>query len=45
MGVLIRGGTILTADLTYRGDVYCEDGKIAAIGEGLDAPAPGPAPA
>lgn len=39
MGLLIRGGTIVTADLTYRGDIYCEDGTISAIGEDLEVPA------
>ena len=38
MSVVIRGGTVVTADRTYRADVYCENGKIAAIGEGLDVP-------
>ncbi len=33
MSVLIKGGTIVTADQTYRGDVLCADGKIVAIGE------------
>jgi dihydropyrimidinase len=32
---IIRNGTIVTADLTYRGDVLIEGGKIAAIGTGL----------
>ena len=32
---VIRGGTIVTADLTYVSDVKIEDGKIAAIGSGL----------
>ena len=39
MTVLIKGGTIVTADQSFRGDVLCVDGKIAAIGEKLDAPA------
>src|SRR6188768_1752084 len=39
MPVLLKGGTIVTADQTYRADVLCVDGKIAAIGEKLDAPA------
>ena len=38
MTVLIKGGTVVTADLTYRADVLCEDGKIAAIAEDLEAP-------
>ncbi|ATQ57315.1 dihydropyrimidinase [Paracoccus yeei] len=32
---VIRGGTVVTADLTYKADVLVEDGRIAAIGEGL----------
>lgn len=39
MSVLIKNGTVVTADQTFRADVYCEDGKIAAIGENLDTPA------
>ncbi|QEU09352.1 dihydropyrimidinase [Paracoccus yeei] len=32
---VIKGGTVVTADLTYKADVLVEDGRIAAIGEGL----------
>jgi dihydropyrimidinase len=32
---LIRGGTIIAADRTYRADVLIENGRVAAIGEGL----------
>lgn len=39
MSLLIKGGTVVTADETYRADVYCADGKIQAIGENLDVPA------
>jgi dihydropyrimidinase len=39
MSVLIKGGTVVTADRTVRADVYCENGRIAAIGERLDVPA------
>ena len=39
MTVLIEGGTVVTADLTYRADVLCADGKIVAIGDQLDVPA------
>ena len=39
MSVLIKGGTVVTADQTFRADVLCDAGKIAAIGENLDAPA------
>ena len=38
MSVLIQGGTIVNADRTFRADVLCEDGLIAAVGEGLKAP-------
>ena len=30
MSVLIKGGTVVTADQTFRGDVLCADGKIVA---------------
>src|SRR5437667_53957 len=40
MSVLIRGGTVVDAELSYRADVLCgDDGLIAAVGAGLDAPA------
>jgi dihydropyrimidinase len=39
MSVLIRGGTVVTADQTIRADVLCLEGRIAAIGENLEAPA------
>ena len=32
---VIRNGTIVTADLTYKADVLIENGRIAAIGPGL----------
>ncbi|MFB9222454.1 dihydropyrimidinase [Paracoccus cavernae] len=35
MSTVIRNGTIVTADLTYKADVLIEGGKIAAIGPGL----------
>ncbi len=35
MTTVIKGGTIVTADLTYEADVLIENGKIAAIGKGL----------
>lgn len=38
MSVLIKGGTVVTAEHTFKADVYCEDGKITAIGENLDVP-------
>lgn len=39
MATLIRGGTLVDADTAWRADLLLADGKIAAIGEGLDAPA------
>src|SRR3954454_1943721 len=38
MSTLIRGGTVVTAEQTYRADVLCVDGVIKAIGDKLDAP-------
>jgi len=38
MSLLIRGGTVVTHEQSFRADVYCVDGKIAAIGEDLDVP-------
>jgi dihydropyrimidinase len=38
MSVLIKGGTVVTAEQMFRADVLCEGGKIKAIGEKLDAP-------
>ena len=35
MSTVIRGGTIVTADRTYKADVLVEDGKITKIGSGL----------
>ena len=31
MTVLIRGGTVVNADRSFRADVLCEDGLITAI--------------
>lgn len=39
MATLIRGGTVVTAEHSYRADVLCEKGVITAIGEKIDAPA------
>jgi len=39
MALLIRGGTVVTADRSRRADVLCEDGLIQAVGANLDAPA------
>ncbi len=38
MAVLIRGGTLVTAEQTVCADVLCGDGKIQEIGEKLGAP-------
>ncbi len=38
MAVHIRGGTVVTADRSYRADILAVDGRIAAIGEGLETP-------
>jgi dihydroorotase-like cyclic amidohydrolase len=38
MTVLIKGGTVVNADRTLRADVLCEDGLIAAVGDGIDEP-------
>ena len=38
MSILIRGGTVVTADQTYRADVLTANGRITAIGENLEAP-------
>ena len=35
MSTIIKNGTIVTADLTYKADVLIEGGRIAAIGQGL----------
>ncbi|WP_295046199.1 dihydropyrimidinase [uncultured Paracoccus sp.] len=35
MSTVIRNGTIVTADLSYKADVLVEDGRIAAIGQRL----------
>ncbi|HWN67336.1 MAG TPA: dihydropyrimidinase [Haliangium sp.] len=36
MAVLIRGGTVVTAEEEFRADVWCVDGRIRAIGVDLD---------
>ena len=38
MSVIIRGGTVVTADRTFKADVLCDGGKIVAVGDALDAP-------
>ncbi|MDX1509485.1 MAG: amidohydrolase family protein, partial [Woeseiaceae bacterium] len=38
MSLLIRGGTVVNAELSVRADVLCDNGKIVAVGKDLDAP-------
>ncbi|MBZ1519646.1 amidohydrolase family protein, partial [Leuconostoc mesenteroides] len=33
---VIKGGTVITADRTFRADILIEDDKIAAIGDSLE---------
>ncbi len=35
--VLIRGGTVVNAERAFAADVLCQDGRIVAVGEGLQA--------
>ena len=35
MTIVIKNGTIVTADLTYKADVLVDQGKIVEIGQGL----------
>ena len=39
MSLLIKGGTVVTEEESYRADVYCGNGTIQEIGENLEAPA------
>jgi dihydropyrimidinase len=39
MTLLIRGGTVVTAEQSFRADVLCQGGVIAAVGPDLEAPA------
>ncbi len=38
MSVLIKNGTIVTAEQTYQADIYCNDGLIKEIGNNLNIP-------
>jgi dihydropyrimidinase len=38
MGLLIKGGEIVTAETRLRGDIFIEDETVSAIGPGLSAP-------
>ncbi len=38
MSVLVKGGTVVNADRSFRADVLCDDGVIRAVGENQDAP-------
>jgi dihydropyrimidinase len=38
MSVLIKGGTVVNAELSLRADVICDGGVITAVGADLDAP-------
>ncbi len=38
MSLLIKGGTVVTADQSFMADVYCVDGKIAKVGADLTVP-------
>ena len=38
MSLLIKNGTIVTANDQYQADIYCEDETITRIGPNLDAP-------
>jgi dihydropyrimidinase len=37
MGILVKGGTVVTAVDSARADVYCENGTVTAIGSNLSA--------
>ncbi len=38
MSVLVKGGTVVNADRSYRADVLCDDGLIQNIGQDIEAP-------
>ncbi len=37
--LVIKGGTVVTAEDSFRADVFCQDGVIQAVGQNLDLPA------
>ena len=37
--ILIRGGTVVNHDHSWRADVLADEGTIVAVGAALDAPA------
>lgn len=39
MSILIKGGTVVTAETEFRADVLIQSGLITAVGTGLDVPA------
>lgn len=38
-GILISGGKVVNEDVSLMGDVYIENGRIAAVGRDLNVPA------
>ncbi|MCK5325601.1 MAG: amidohydrolase family protein, partial [Woeseiaceae bacterium] len=38
MTVLIKGGTVVNADRSFRADILCENGLVSAIQETIEAP-------
>ena len=38
MNVLIKGGTVVNAELSVRADILCTDGLITQVGVDIDAP-------
>ncbi len=41
MTLLIRGGTVVTAEQSFRADVLCRDGRIAEVAPAIEPPAGG----
>ncbi len=38
MSIVIRGGTVVNADTSFKADVYCHDGLIKSIGVDIEVP-------